>query len=443
MIVLCVGSLVDSGKAQLLNARRLGMGGVVTSDNSHLASANIALRAVRQGQVTGTIPLPFGLVQLAASFPTFDPEDPEFNIFELADLAINPPLNYSVRSPGAISSDVSIFLARDAFRIDLNSVGRVVPRESISSGSVYHLPGIGERFGVVYPHVYPMVHVRSAIDLGDDLRAALRNAVPIKTNTRYSLTGDARGQAAVALQVDVAFCAWRSRGLTAQREESDPRRDGTTALYVGIGPKYLLGLALGDARVECGVTTRDTLFGDDPVDFDITARDRFAVVGGDGGIGSGLGSDIGAVFYWRNFELGIGLNDVGSRIHWKTTVERHEYDDVTDEFVSEKVAMDATFTSRIPITTMVNVAKRIGTTTLAADLVKTDSCTIMHIGAERWYGGWAIRAGGYRDRNKLWQIASGVGFRFGKLGLDVALGTHSRNIVGEQETELAISLSRY
>ena len=160
-------------------------------------------------------------------------------------------------------------------------------------------------------------------------------------------------------------------------------------------------------------------------------------------MGSGFGSDVGTVLYYRNFEFGIGLNDFGSQIKWKTRVRRHLYDDVTNEFTTTVEARDEEYTSRIPVTTTINVAKRIGRTTIAADVVDGDLRTTMHAGAELWFGMWALRSGIYRDQNQMAQFAGGAGYRFGKLGLDLAIATNSRNISRERGAELSASLSLY
>jgi len=168
-----------------------------------------------------------------------------------------------------------------------------------------------------------------------------------------------------------------------------------------------------------------------------------AVVGGDGGMGSGIGSDVGAVLFYRSFELGVGLNDFGSQIRWKTTVRRHLYDDATNQFTTTEVASGERFVSRIPVTTTINGAKRIGRTTVAADIVAGDLRTSMHAGAEFWFGMLALRSGLSRDQNKMAQFAGGAGYRFGKIGLDLAVATNSRNIERERGAELSASLSLY
>lgn len=443
---ISLATVLASGSAQgqILNARRLGMGGVVTSDTGDRSGANIAFRAVPKGQGDATsIPLPIGLIQYAADHPTFDSSDSTFNIFEIADVFLNPPLTIQLVKPEEVSGDISIYVARDSLQIDLAEVKRVIPDGSMSQGGVYHVGSIGKGFGKMFLQFSTLVHVRNEFTLSPELRDALRDAVPFTGNTRYALSDEGRAQAALAFQAGVAF---RAAYLPAagETDHRDPRRNGSTSLYLGAAPKYLVGLGYADARSVAGVTTADTLFSDnDPVTFDMEAQTRHAALGGDGGAGSGFGSDLGAVLYWRNFELGVGLNDFGSQIRWDTTVRRHVYDDSTDTFTTSEIATDERYVSRIPVTTTVNVAKRIRRTTIAADCVSGELRTTWHAGAEFWFGMLALRAGTYRDPNRLWQATGGAGLKFGKLGLDLAVATHSRNIERERGAELSASLSIY
>jgi len=445
VFLILLGALgVESAGAQSLDARRLGMGGVLTSDVGDHGGSNIAFRAVPKGTGgSGSIPLPLGLIQYIHDHPSFDSKDSTFNVFEIANVVLNPPLTIQLVKPDDVSGDISIFVAQDSLRVDLADVQRTIPEHSMKQGGVYHIGGIGKSFGRAFLQVSPLIHLRNELILSDELRNALRDAVPFTNNTRYGLTDEGRAQAAVSFQAGYAFRALHGAS-EGEKDSNDPRRNGATALYVGAAPKYLLGLAYGDAHSTGGVTTGDTLFaGGNPVTIDEDTVTRHAVAGGDGGVGTGFGSDVGAVLYFHNFELGLGLNDFGSQIKWKTTVRRHLYDDATNEFTTIQVAQDEEFTSRIPVTTTINVAKRIGRTTIAADIVDGDLRTTMHAGAELWFGMFALRSGVYRDQNQMMQFAGGGGYRFGKIGLDLAVATNSRNIERERGAELSASLSLY
>gem|GEM_PF-1406400 len=443
LIALC-GLLAGTAEAQSLNARRLGMGGVLTSDVGDQTGSNIAFRAVPKGTGgSGSIPLPLGIIQYIADHPTFDSKDSTFNIYEVANVFLNPPLTIKLWQPKEVTGDISVFVAQDSLMVDLADIKRVIPEHSMRIGGVYHIGGFGKSFGKAFVQMGPLVHVQNSLELSDELRRALRDAVPFTGNTRYGLTDEGRAQAAIAFQAGYAFRALH-RPSAGESDSPDPRRNHTTALYVGAAPKYLWGIAYGDAHSVAGVTTGDTLFaGSNPVTIDMDTQNRYAVLGGEGGSGSGFGSDVGTVLYYQNFELGVGLNDFGSQIKWKTTVRRHTYDDATNEFTTTVMARDEEFTSRIPVTATINAAKRIGRTTIAADIVTGDLRSSMHAGAEFWFGMFALRTGVFRDQNKMIQFAGGGGYRFGKIGVDLALSTNSRNIERERGGELSASLSLY
>ena len=452
-IVLCllaVAAWTAPAGAQMLDARRLGMGGVATSDNNASRTANVAFRAVPTGQGSRSIPLPIGLIQYASNHPTFDSSDPDFNIFEILNLATNPPLTLSLWKPKEVSGDISVFVARDSLTVDLSDVRRAIPKDPWKQGGVYHLMAVG--FGVknFFVQVVPTIHVRNEFDLDPQLRAALRDAQPFTGNTRYGTTDDGVAQAAVAWQAGMTLRPFYRLPVDANEGDQDdpsaddPRRNGATALYLGAAPKYYWGLAYGSIRASAGATTGDTLFGSsDPVAIDMTALTRDAAIGGDGGSGHGFGADVGGVFFYDNFELGVGVNDMGSTIDWKTTVKQHVYDDATNTFTTTTIGRDVETKSRIPAAVTVNVAKRMGATNLAVDFVDTELRTMVHLGVERWLGMVALRGGAYRDTNGRWQGTAGTGLKLGRVGLDLAVATHSRNVEEERAAELCASLTLY
>ena len=443
---LACAILAGASEAQSLDARRVGMGGVVTSDIGDFTNSNIAFRAVPKGgggDGSRSIPLPLGLIQYLSDHPSFNSKDSTFNIYEIANVILNPPLTLQLTKPGEVSGDISVYVAQDSLKVDLADVQRVIPEHSMKQGGVFHIMGFGKTFGKMFIQVSPLIHLRNEFTLSDKLRDALKDAVPFTSNTRYGLTDEGRAQAAVSFQAGYALRALYS-ATAAESSSTDPRRNGATALYLGAAPKYLLGLAYGDAEGNGGVTTADTLFaGSNPVTLDMDTYTRNAGIGSDNGLGTGFGSDLGAVLYWQNFEFGLGLNDFGSQIKWNVTRRHHVYNDATNEFTTTVVGLKEEYTSKIPVTATLNVAKRIRRTTIAADIVDGDLRTTMHAGAELWFGKIAVRSGFSRDQNKLAQFAGGAGYRFGKIGLDMAIATHSRNIERERAAELSASLSLY
>ena len=435
--------LATPAGAQFLDARRLGMGGVATSDNGASTTANVAFRAVPRGTSWGSIPLPLGVVQYIGHHPTFDPDDPDFNVFSILDLAANPPMTLSLSRPEEVSGDISIFVGKDSLQVDLADVRKAIPSESMKFGGVFHLFGIGKRFGPLFFEISPLIHVRNELTPSDAFRAALRDAQPFQSNTRYSVNDNGIAQAAISYQVGYALRAFHSAGR-AESTSVDPRRSGATSVYLGAAPKYLMGFAYGQVRSDAGITTGDTLFSSsDPVSVDLSGLTRHAAIGGSGGMGHGYGVDLGTVLYWRNFELGVGVTDVGSMIHWSTTRNRISYNDSLNEFSSDVEAKGAGFSSRIPSTATFNLAKRIGPTTLAADVVRNELFTGIHVGAETWFGIVAARGGTYRDSNGNWQWTGGTGIRFGGIGIDTAVGTNQRNTQEARAVEFCASITLY
>ena len=95
------------------------------------------------------------------------------------------------------------------------------------------------------------------------------------------------------------------------------------------------------------------------------------------------------------------------------------------------------------MTVAANVATRAGRVLLAADVVRGVNATTSHAGAETWLGRYALRGGAFLDPNQIVQFSLGTGVRFGRLGLDLALATNSRNLSRERGLELGAGLALY
>ncbi|RPH58174.1 MAG: phosphate signaling complex protein PhoU, partial [Acidobacteria bacterium] len=53
------------------------------------------------------------------------------------------------------------------------------------------------------------------------------------------------------------------------------------------------------------------------------------------------------VLFYKNFELGVGVNDLGSEIDWSTTVKRHTYSDSLNEFSTALVGRDRALIQKV------------------------------------------------------------------------------------------------
>ena len=429
--------------AQVLDARRLGMGGVVLSDGGGSSSQNVAYRAVPHGGDLGhrSIPLPLGLIQFAANHPTFDSKDSTFNAFELANLAFHPPFLIQLIKPKALESDLVIDVARNSLTVDLGDLQRLFPKSETHLGSVLHAPTIDFGFRNLFVGLGPEIEARNSMKLDPNLQGALGDAQPFRPNTTYGTDDAIRGQAAAAIFGGVALPLVK---LTAGVENGDPRKGGV-ALYGGVRAKYLRGIALLRADTHATFTTADTIFGtNNPLSVQYVSDVRKTGNGQIGG-GSGVGFDLGAVLFVDRLELGLGVNDLAATIHWdKTDLDRFTYDSVADNNLKTSLEHDAKYKSTFPFSGAFNVAYRSGSTIFAGTLERNvNGQYLPHVGIERVVGIIPVRAGGYLDSHKLPQFTAGSGLKFGSVGLDVALATVSPGFTESRGVDLAASITLY
>lgn len=444
-LVACAvaGSAVPA-RAQSYDARRLGMGGIVVSDVLGSATQNVAFRAVpRPGDdVLGynAIPIPLGVIEILADPPELDSRNENFNIFEIANLIGRTPWTLQLVEPEDLSSDVVIDIAQDELTVDLGELQRLFPDESIRYGMTFQSPNLEFGTSNVFAGVRPQAEGRNTLDLDPALHAALAEAAPFAPNTVYTADDLAQGQVALA------FTGGAAIPLVAPRDApgGDPRRGGF-AVYAGARLKYLSGVALWRAEGSGTFTTGDTLFGaSTPIEtgYSVDVRDaadpKF-------GAGSGIGADAGVAVFVDGFEIGVGVNDIGSTIEWKdTNLRRFTYDSDVDEHVVESVERGTTYTSRFPLTGSLNLTWRKPGLTVGGTLDRTaNERWIPRAGMETWAGPVPLRAGVYVDTYEQFQFTAGSGFKLGAIGLDVALATNSRGITASRGLELAASLAFY
>ena len=415
--------------AQTFSARRLGMGGVVLGGAGG-SGANVAYRAVppEPSEPRG-ISLPLGLIPVLANPPEFNPNRPGFNVYDLANLLYTTPWNLQLTKPDPLSSDITISISQSSLSVDLGDLKQVFPADHSKIGAVVNGPSLG--FGVrhFFVGVLPVVQYDNDMSLNPALHAALADAEPFVPNTQYAMFDKGRAQSAVGAELGFALPLAQSGGHPADR----------SGFYVGARGKLLRGIAYGDADNTAGFTTGDTLF-TNPVDIRYVGRLREAGTA-DGGWGEGV--DLGAVWVTHGIELGVGVNDLDTRIDWKVRESLVSSDSVTGVYTEQVLREQAPFTSRIPSVVTVNAATRLGRLLVAGDVVTGVNNTQGHLGAELWQGQVALRAGTCLDANRLVQGSCGTGLRFGRFGLDVALSSHSRNLSHQRVLELGAGLAFY
>ena len=443
LVLACVFFLVFLVSASLgaptvlagsFDARRIGMGGVVLSDYSEAQNRNVAFRAVPRGELHGSIPLPLGIVQVLASPPELNPDNDAFNPFEIAELATNFPVFLRLKSPDIIEDDIVIDIARNRLRMDLGDISEVVPEEPFELGGLLDHPAGSFSVKGFFAGLSPLVAVESDLELSPTLERALREGQDFLPNTAYSLKGSGEAQAALALGFGYA------RRINAILDDGkDPRRSDDLAIYAGGRFKYLMGFAYANSKPLISFTTPDTIFGEDPLDVDFTNVSTTSVPDESAIPGRGTGLDIGAAAFMAGYEVGLGVTNMATKIHWDADRELAVIDDSTDEVETYTIAENFDYTSKVPAIIVFNAAKRWAGMTLAFDIEKGVTRTTFHAGFELPVRNVAARTGMWLDPNGKMQFSGGAGVHLWKIGMDLALFTSSSVLTGDRAVDLAVS----
>ncbi len=435
VLLLCLGALLLAAglaDAQTFSARRMAMGGVVLAGGGPGSDgANVAYRAVpREPQSGWTLPLPIGLVPVLADPPELDPDEPDFNVYELANLLYNPPWNLQLVEPETAGNDITVVVGKDHLSMDLGDIRSVFPADGSRQGAVVNGPTLGLGVRRFFLALAPQVFYQNELSLNEALLDAMDGS-EFQPLTDYRMLDGGSGMAALGVHL-----GWAG----ALMQAGDPRGAGA-GLYAGARVKLMRGMAYGRADNAVSFTTADTLFGSDPVD--IGYLGRYETAGPDGG-GFGRGLDLGAVWMAAGFEVGLGVNDIGTRYDWRVR-ESVGYDDpATGDYVQETLAEGKRVSSTVPTTAVANAAARLGRFLVVADVVRGVNSTTGHLGGETWLSPMlALRAGAFFDANEMLQYTGGAGLRFGPVGVDLALASHSRNLTRDRGLELGAGLALY
>ena len=420
------------GRAQIMSARRMAMGGVTLMHGGPGSDiANVAYRAVPidPRERVCSFSLPLGVIQTLRDKPSFDTKDSTFNAFKLADLGLHLPWNIALTKPKEPADDVTITVSRTSLVIDLGVLRDIIPTDRMRFADAMRGPAFVLGVKRAFIGISPYVNVQNDFQLGDALRDALHDGRPFVPFTTYGLHDHGTAQAAVQAMAGGAFALVRA---------SPQSRDG---VYVGARARVLRGMAYADANETVSFTTPDTLFGTAPLDLNLDGRMRSATPSG-GGIGHGF--DAGVVFVARGVELGLAANDLSTSIDWKVKETRTAKDSTSGDYKTVTVATDQAYTSTIPASYLLTAATHLGDIYVAADAVRDGLAQMTgHIGAEYWLGAVALRGGAWDDSAKRVQVSGGIGVRLGRIGLDVALATNQENLTHERTLDLGAGLSWY
>jgi hypothetical protein len=459
LLLLVLGALLAPvmGVAQIYDARSMGMAGVeIPRPRGDVARVNPAYRAVPPVEVGQgrSIPLPIGLLGRIGNVPSFDVDDDDFDLVELADFLWNFPWALQIGGPDAARGDIFVDITRDAITVDLGAARDRVPLEGFDAGDYRTLFDWGNGFalGPRYGHVYVgwlqgWEVDEIDVDLDDALVGVLRDLEPIVGGRTYALRGVGRGQIGVSSslayvrEIPLPGIGRAGGDWLDQYWDTETRRP---RWWVGVGARRYLGLATLALDGDLALTGQEPLLADTST-FDLESATEIvrATPRGLKGWGTGWALDLGTVVRWQDLEFGAGIADLFADLHWGNgRIDEIVYDDVTDDFVQETIDGSTRISTSIPRSWRVNALwRRDALTLLAAELSAGPGGRSYHLGAERWVrGDLVLRAGVERDRREQWQAGAGVGVRRGPVGFDVGLRTHSRNVRGARMAELGVSL---
>ena len=326
-LVLAVGfcAVATPVRAQTIDARLVGLGGLHLGRSSALTRYNVAYRAVpqRKEQAGGggkfTIPIPLGLIKFFHDHPIsnldndplFDPKSPTFNPVATLDLILNPPLFYEVRKVPTPTNDVIFTIAKDSLIVDLGKAQALIPEDEFGLGGSGRPFGLGFGIHGVHIGVTGFVQDKVGFTLNDSLRAFLHDAHPAAHNTAYDVVGAGIVQGGFAPEIAFSERVWGN----------DDR-----GLYLGGAVRYYQGVAYTSAHGPAGFTTADTIFkGNNPVSPDLDLTIAYSKFGNS--FGHGVGSDFGVVWVAGPFEIGAGITDIGAKLTWSDTrIEQWTWD---------------------------------------------------------------------------------------------------------------------
>ncbi len=426
------------------DARRYGMGGVSLSRDGNARRYNPAYRAVKnKNHVAGapkfSIPVPIGLIDFFKKHPInqlghdpmFSPESAAFNPAALLNVIFNPPIFYEVKKAPTPTNDVQFTIGRNQLIVDLGATKVLIPEQDFGLGTTSRLLDAGVGFAGFHVGVMGFLQYDVKFSLDSTLRNFLTNDSTALPNTNYFVNTDGTAQAGFAPTVSYAGRLLRGAG-------GDDTDDG---FYIGGALHYYFGATYARGIGPAGfMTGPPPVLGSKPAPLLngnlYTSNKPF---------GKGVGGDVGVVWISGPFEVGLGANDLGAELTWDhTKIQRFFYNTVTNKIVDSVIVADTTSKTKLPITYMANAALQMGTgTTVGGDVVNSGRGTIIHVGVEQRTGPFALRGGVSRDQRKKMQFGFGGGLRFGSIGLDVGLWTHSNSLSTQRAITMATSISIY
>jgi hypothetical protein len=423
------------------------MGGILLPSHGESHIANPAYLKIREDSPF-VVPIPLGLFAFLGDLPEFDPDAKDFDAVELANFLLNPPFYLELRDlKRDDSTTIFIDIGENRLVADLDNLKDFMPRDAIDLG-LFSLQQPRPGFTIRDIHVgfSPFLFVEERFELSERLERALAEAEPFLSDTDYPFESQATVNAGAAIHVGHA---WEIQDRFSM--EDGPR------IFAGVNGKYIMGFFYGDIDIRSNLHTFDPIFDSEnppELTFD-TLLDYARPESGDvGPKGHGIGFDLGVLFRYPKLDIGIGIQDVVTRINWRVTREEFIYNDAIDDLDRTVLFEDEHDWIDIPRSFLFTTAYRSsddqswsqgvnrGDYILATNLEISAGEVAFRFGGETYIepGPIALRFGTYNQGKRI-QFSFGAGIPLKFCTFDIAFATHSSTFQLKRGVTLATSLS--
>ncbi len=429
------------------DARRIAMGGALLPYHSESSILNPAYLDIEE-KAPHTIPIPIGLFAFLADLPSFDPNDPSFDAVELANLLLNPPFYLELRNEKkADSTNIFIDISNNSLMVDLDNLQQFTPIGPVETGLFdIRQPRIGLTLKDIHLSVSPFILMEGSLELSKNLENVLAEAQPMAPNTDYSVTSSGRINSGLSINAGHVF---NITDLLSMQEGPQ--------FSMGINVKYIMGFAYADLNNSSNIHTYDPIFdSDNPPQLTSTTTMDYAIPesGDIGPKGSGYGIDVGFLARFNSLDIGLGIQDAYTKIHWRASRDLLVYEDSTNDLQRTTIFEDRGLSVTAPRTFSLSLAYRsmeetgwgenpqVGDYILAYNAEVASGDLIMRVGGETYYGPGpiALRFGAFNQGGKA-QFSLGVGIPLKIFNFDIALTTHDRSYDQHRGLTLATSIS--